>query len=123
MSVRPPSGPDREQASQAIARASRRRKSSSRPAREETRKDHASFKTSPLAPASAHSDRGQFLPEKYQQGAPDEIEVFRGRTDAATGGRRVAQGEKVLTGLYGSLVGGVPMAAKVTVRWAVTLKD
>ena len=64
-----------------------------------------------------------FLPEKYQQGTLDEIEVFRGGADAATGGRPLAHGENVLTGLYGSLVGGVPMTAKVTVRWAVALKD
>ncbi len=70
-----------------------------------------------------HSQSGvKFLPEKYQQGATDDIEVFRGGADAATGGRRLAHGEKVLIGLYGEM-GGVPMTAKVTVRWSVTLKD
>ena len=71
-----------------------------------------------------HTEPGtSFLPGKYQKGAPDEVEVFRGGADAATGGRRLAHGEKVLTGLYGSVMGGVPMTAKVTVRWTVTVKD
>jgi hypothetical protein len=29
----------------------------------------------------------------------------------------------VLTRLYGSVMGGVPQTAKVTVRWTLTLKD
>ena len=65
----------------------------------------------------------RFLPDKYQEGTPDEVEVFRGGADAATGGRRLAHGDKVLTGLYGNVMGGVPMTAKVTVHWTVTVKD
>ena len=71
-----------------------------------------------------HTTSGRkFLPEKYQKATPDEIEVFRGDTDAATGDRQLAHGKKVLTGLYGPLVGEVPMTAKVKVRWALTLKE
>jgi len=72
-----------------------------------------------------HTTSGRkFLPEKYQKGMPDEIQVFQGRPEAAPGGGWLAQGEKVLTGLYGTLVGDAPMTAKVKVRWVLTpLKD
>ncbi len=71
-----------------------------------------------------HTTSGRkFLPEKYQQATLDDIEVFRGGADAAAGGRRLAHSEKVVTGDYGTLVGNVPMAAKITVRWSITLKD
>ena len=33
---------------------------------------------------------------------------------------RTAEG---VDGLYGNVMGGVPMTAKVTVRWTVTVKD
>lgn len=70
-----------------------------------------------------HTQTGIYLlPEKYLNG-PVEIEAFRGGADAATNGRRLAHGEKVLTGVYGTLMGGVPMTAKITVRWTVTVKD
>lgn len=69
-----------------------------------------------------HTTSGRkFLPEKYQKATSDEIEVFRGDMDAATGDRQLAHGKKVLTGLYGTLVGDVPMIAKVTVLWSLTL--
>jgi hypothetical protein len=65
-----------------------------------------------------------FLPEKYQQqGRLEDTEVFRGGADGAAGGRRLAHGERVLTGLYGSVMGGVPETAKITVRWTLSLKD
>jgi hypothetical protein len=70
-----------------------------------------------------HSQTGiHLLPEKYRDG-PAEFEHFRGGADAATGGRRLAHGSRELRGLYGTLIGDVPMAAKVVVRWTVTLKD
>ena len=73
-----------------------------------------------------HSTSGmKFLPEEYREATPDEMEVFSGdadaATDAASGGRLLAHGKKVLTGIYGTLVGDVPMTATVTVRWALTL--
>lgn len=78
-----------------------------------------------------HTTSGRkFLPEKYQQATSDDFEVFRGEAVAAPGGRRLVDGEKgltgdkVLTGLYGTLVGDVPMTATVKVHWALTpLKD
>ncbi len=71
-----------------------------------------------------HTQTGvNFLPEKYQQGKLEDTEVFRGGADAAAGGRRLAHGERVLTGFYGSVMGGVPETAKITVRWTLTLKD
>ena len=69
-----------------------------------------------------HTTSGRkFLPEKYQKATPDEIEVFRGDMDAAPGDRQLAHGKKVFTGIYGTLVGDVPMTAIVTVRWSLTL--
>lgn len=71
-----------------------------------------------------HETSGRkFLPEKYQQGSLDDIEVFRGGADGASGGKRLAHGEKSVTGIYGDLFGKVPMAAKITVRWSITLKN
>ncbi len=71
-----------------------------------------------------HETSGRkFLPERYQQASLEDIEVFRGGADGASGGRRLAHGEKIVTGIYGDLVGNVPMAAKITVRWSITLKD
>jgi hypothetical protein len=70
-----------------------------------------------------HSQTGiHLLPEKYTEGQA-ELEYFRGGADAATGGRRLAHGSRELTGIYGTLMGGVPMTARVVVRWTVTLKD
>jgi len=71
-----------------------------------------------------HEKSGRkFLPEKYQQASLEDIEVFRGDADGASGDRSLAHGKKVVTGVYGELVGNVPMAAKITVRWTITLKD
>jgi len=71
-----------------------------------------------------HTTSGRkFLPEKYQKGTPDEIQVLRGRPDAAPGGGWFALDKKVLIGLYGTLVGDVPMTAEVKVRWSLMLKD
>jgi hypothetical protein len=68
-----------------------------------------------------HTTSGRkFLPEKYQKGAPYEIQVFRGRPEAAPGAGWLAQDKKVLIGLYGTLVGDVPMTAEVKVRWSLT---
>lgn len=70
-----------------------------------------------------HSQTGiHLLPEKYRDG-PVDIERFDGGADAATGGRRLAHGSRELIGTYGTLMGGVPMTARVTIRWTVTLKD
>ena len=72
--------------------------------------------------SEAHTKTGRkFLPEKYQKATPDEVEVFRGDMDAVPGDRQLAHGNKVLTGIYGTLVGDVPMTAIVTVRWSLTL--
>jgi hypothetical protein len=69
-----------------------------------------------------HSQSGtDFLPQSYQQGTAADIEAFRGETDVPAVDRRLAHGTKVLTGVYGTVMGGVPMTAKVTVRWSVTL--
>ncbi len=71
-----------------------------------------------------HSTSGRkFLPEKYQKGTPDEIQVLRGRPEAAPDGGWLAQDKKVLIGLYGTLVGDVPMTAEVKVRWSLMLKN
>jgi hypothetical protein len=71
-----------------------------------------------------HSTSGRkFLPEKYQRGTPDEIHVFLGRPEAAPGGGWLAQDKKMLIGLYGTLVGDVPMTAEVKVRWSLMLKN
>jgi hypothetical protein len=68
-----------------------------------------------------HTTSGRkFLPEKYQKGTPDEIQVFRGRPEAAPGGGWFAQDKRVLIGLYGTLVGDVPMTAEIKVRWSLT---
>ena len=68
-----------------------------------------------------HTTSGRkFLPEKYQKGTPDEIRSFQGRPEAAPGGGWIAQDKKVLIGLYGTLVGDMPMTAEVKVRWSLT---
>jgi hypothetical protein len=46
-----------------------------------------------------------------------------GGADAAMGGRRLVHGSRELTGIYGTLMGGVPMTARIAIRWTVTLKD
>ncbi len=65
-----------------------------------------------------HTQTGaNFLPEKYQQqGRIEDTEVFQGGADVATSGRQLAHGERSLTGLYGSVMGGAPETAKTTVR-------
>jgi hypothetical protein len=71
-----------------------------------------------------HTTSGRkFLPEKYQRGTPDDVHTFQGRPEAAPGGKWFAQEKKALIGLYGALVGDVPMTAEVKVRFSLTMKD
>jgi len=41
--------------------------------------------------------------------------------DAATGNGTLVSGRKVLSVVYGTLAGDVPMKATMTVRWSLTL--